>query len=106
MKLINGKSIILLKINCTTLALDFKIQTSYRIDFDICANKLKAQSKMRFKIILLLSFVLIICFNTSAQNNTTTISGLIRNNASKSAIPYANVILKSVKDSLGKNKLP
>ena len=53
---------------------------------------------MRFKQILLLLFVLLICFNTTAQNTTATISGLIQDKTTEIAVPYANVVLKSIKD--------
>lgn len=53
---------------------------------------------MRFKIILLLSFLIVICFNTTAQNNKATISGLIKDKISDVPVPYTNLLLKSVKD--------
>ncbi|MBX9784284.1 MAG: TonB-dependent receptor family protein [Chitinophagaceae bacterium] len=49
-------------------------------------------------ILGLMSFFVFI--NTSSsQNNTATISGIVKNAADKSAIGYANVILKNEKDS-------
>lgn len=53
---------------------------------------------MRFKLILLLSFVLLISLSTKAQNNSATISGLIKDKTSDSSVPYANLVLKSAKD--------
>ncbi|MGQ7944390.1 TonB-dependent receptor domain-containing protein [Flavobacterium sp. WC2509] len=53
---------------------------------------------MKLKITLPLFFLLMIFFNGIAQTNTATISGLIKNNTSKSTIPYANVVLKSAKE--------
>ncbi|REH00778.1 TonB-dependent receptor domain-containing protein [Flavobacterium aquicola] len=53
---------------------------------------------MRFKIILLLSFILTPLFDITAQNTTATISGLIKDKTSKNPVPYANIVLKSAKD--------
>lgn len=51
---------------------------------------------MRFKT--LLPLILLFFANAIAQNSTVTISGLIDDSITKETIPYANVILKSVKD--------
>ncbi|WP_348822363.1 TonB-dependent receptor domain-containing protein [Flavobacterium aestuarii] len=53
---------------------------------------------MRFKIILLLSFILTTLFDITAQNTTTTIYGLIKDKTSKNPVAYANIVLKSAKD--------
>jgi len=54
---------------------------------------------MKLKTILLLSFLLIIVLQLSAQKKSVTISGIVKDSNSKIAIPYANVVLKSSKDS-------
>jgi len=54
---------------------------------------------MKSKTILLLSFLLIIVLQLSAQKKSVTISGIVKDSNSKTVIPYANVVLKSSKDS-------
>ena len=53
---------------------------------------------MKLKIILVLSFIVMNFFNLTAQNNSATLSGLIKDKTSKAPLPYVNVILKSAKD--------
>jgi outer membrane receptor protein involved in Fe transport len=53
---------------------------------------------MKLKIILVLSFVVMKIFNVTAQNNTVTLSGLIKDKTSKNPLPYVNLVLKSAKD--------
>ncbi|TPG29935.1 TonB-dependent receptor domain-containing protein [Flavobacterium pectinovorum] len=53
---------------------------------------------MKLKIILVLSFIVMKIFNVTAQNNSATISGLIKDKTSKTPLPYVNIVLKSAKD--------
>lgn len=53
---------------------------------------------MKLKIVLVLSFIVMKIFNVTAQNNSATVSGLIKDKTSKTPLPYINVILKSAKD--------
>ncbi|TPG44125.1 TonB-dependent receptor domain-containing protein [Flavobacterium pectinovorum] len=53
---------------------------------------------MKLKIILVLSFFVIKIFNVTAQNNSVTLSGLIKDKTSKAPLPYVNIVLKSAKD--------
>lgn len=53
---------------------------------------------MKLKIILVLSFLVMKIFNVTAQNNSATLSGLIKNKTSKAPLPYVNIVLKSAKD--------
>ena len=54
---------------------------------------------MKSKTLLLFSFLLIAVMQLSAQKKTVILSGIITDSKSKVAIPYANVVLKSSKDS-------
>nr|WP_294781479.1 TonB-dependent receptor [uncultured Flavobacterium sp.] len=53
---------------------------------------------MKLKIILVLSFLVMKIFNVTAQNNSATLSGLIKDKTSKTPLPYVNIVLKSTKD--------
>ncbi|WP_286967230.1 TonB-dependent receptor domain-containing protein [Flavobacterium sp. UBA4854] len=53
---------------------------------------------MKLKMILLFSFLIIEVFSTTAQNHTASVSGLIKDNVSKEAVPFANVIIKNASD--------
>lgn len=53
---------------------------------------------MKLKIILVLSFLVMKIYNVTAQNNSATISALIKDKTSKTALPYINVVLKTAKD--------
>ncbi|MFG4001397.1 TonB-dependent receptor domain-containing protein [Flavobacterium aquidurense] len=53
---------------------------------------------MKLKTILVLSFIVFTIFNISAQNNSATISGQVKDKTSKITLPYVNVALKSAKD--------
>jgi outer membrane receptor protein involved in Fe transport len=53
---------------------------------------------LKTKLIILLSLLLCVISRAKAQNNTVTISGQIKNNTSKTVIPYANVVIKSAKE--------
>lgn len=53
---------------------------------------------MKLKIILVLSFLVMKIYNVTAQNNSATISGLIKDKTSKTTLPYINVVLKNTKD--------
>lgn len=37
-------------------------------------------------------------YNVTAQNNSASISGLIKDKTSKTSLPYINVVLKTAKD--------
>lgn len=54
---------------------------------------------MKSKTLLLFSFLLLAVMQLSAQKKTVILSGIITDSKSKVAIPYANVVLKSSKDS-------
>lgn len=53
---------------------------------------------MKLKIILALSFLVMKIYNVTAQNNSATISGLIKDKTTKIALPYVNAVLKTTKD--------
>ncbi|KIO54481.1 TonB-dependent receptor domain-containing protein [Flavobacterium hibernum] len=53
---------------------------------------------MKLKIILVLSFLVMKIYNVTAQNNSASISGLIKDKTSKTSLPYINVVLKTAKD--------
>lgn len=53
---------------------------------------------MKLKMILLFSFLIIEVFSTTEQNHTASVSGLIKDNVSKEAVPFANVIIKNASD--------
>ena len=53
---------------------------------------------MKLKFILILSFLVMKICTVTAQNNSATISGLIKDKTSKTALPYVNVVLKTAKD--------
>ncbi|MFG4003405.1 TonB-dependent receptor domain-containing protein [Flavobacterium aquidurense] len=53
---------------------------------------------MKLKIILVLSFLVMKIFNVTAQNNSATLSGLIKDKTSKVPLPYVNIVLKSARD--------
>jgi outer membrane receptor protein involved in Fe transport len=53
---------------------------------------------MKLKIILVLSFLVMKIFNVTAQNNSATLSGLIKDKTSKAPLPYINIVLKSARD--------
>jgi outer membrane receptor protein involved in Fe transport len=53
---------------------------------------------MKLKTLLLLSFLVMKIYNVTAQNNSATISGLIKDKTTKTALPYINVVLKTSKD--------
>ncbi|MBF4516118.1 TonB-dependent receptor [Flavobacterium sp. ANB] len=53
---------------------------------------------MKLKIILVLTLLVMKIYNVTAQNNSVTISGLIKDKTSKTTLPYINVVLKTAKD--------
>jgi outer membrane receptor protein involved in Fe transport len=54
---------------------------------------------MKLRIIVILSMVLLFTKAANAQTNGVTISGIIKSSSTKSAIDYANVLLKKEKDN-------
>ncbi|WP_264530551.1 TonB-dependent receptor domain-containing protein [Flavobacterium sp. N502540] len=53
---------------------------------------------MKLKIFLVFALLVFKTFNATAQNNSATLSGLIKDKTTKSPLPYINVVLKTAKD--------
>ena len=54
---------------------------------------------MRAKLIFFVILGTFLTANAFSQNKTVTLSGLIKDKANKTALPYVNVVLKTEKDS-------
>lgn len=54
---------------------------------------------MRLKIILLFSFIIFSVSNLSGQTKAVTVSGAVKDKTTKNSLPFANILLKSEKDS-------
>ena len=54
---------------------------------------------MQNKIVTLFIFITFFTKNVIAQNNSVTISGIVKDKTSKSALSYVNIVLKTEKDS-------
>ncbi len=54
----------------------------------------------KLKAIILFTYFALSFSSSIAQNKTVTISGIIKDKAAKTALPYVNVILKTEKDSV------
>ncbi len=55
---------------------------------------------MQIKLTPILFFINLFFTNSFAQNNTVSISGLIKNKSDKTVLSYVNVVLKNEKDSV------
>ncbi len=53
---------------------------------------------MKLKIFLVLSLLVMKVYNVTAQNNTATISGIIKDKSSQIPLPYINVVIKTAKE--------
>ncbi|MBW1654627.1 TonB-dependent receptor domain-containing protein [Flavobacterium quisquiliarum] len=53
---------------------------------------------MKLKIFLILSLLIMKIYNVTAQHNTATISGIIKDKTSQIPLPFINVVIKTAKD--------